>query len=149
MGETKAEYNRRYYAEHREEIAAQKRRYHAANRAARSEYNRRWVAANKAAVREYQRAYRAAHPEARREADRAYRAAAIEALTSLRSHPCTDCGVQYPPAAMEFDHIRGTKKFEITATNYRRVDFPEELAKCDLRCANCHRIRHAEARPSR
>lgn len=67
-------------------------------------------------------------------------------LAELKAHPCVDCGVQHIPAVMEFDHVRGVKKYAIKASKMARRDLPEELAKCELRCANCHRIRHAEER---
>lgn len=58
------------------------------------------------------------------------------------SHPCVDCGVQYHYCVMQFDHIRGVKKFEISQSKKRSLKVvAEEIAKCDLVCANCHAIR--------
>lgn len=58
--------------------------------------------------------------------------------------PCTDCGLSYPHFVMDYDHVRGKKTGLISMAasrhwNFKRLD--EELAKCDLVCANCHRIR--------
>lgn len=69
--------------------------------------------------------------------------AARDKLDALKNHPCVDCGVKYMPAVMEFDHVRGEKKFMINMKTIKRPDLEEELAKCELRCANCHRTRHA------
>lgn len=68
------------------------------------------------------------------------------ALDVLRSGPCTDCKKSYPPYVMEFDHVpeRGVKRFNIACGgNYslKSKIFLDELAKCDLVCANCHRTR--------
>ena len=46
---------------------------------------------------------------------------------------------------MDFDHIRGKKKFTI-ALNFKGgkmglARIIEEAKKCELVCANCHRIR--------
>jgi hypothetical protein len=58
---------------------------------------------------------------------------------------CADCGFsgkEYP-GVLEFDHLKD-KKFEISAfAKYilSLASLKEEMAKCDLVCANCHRIR--------
>lgn len=69
-----------------------------------------------------------------------------ELLRTVKSStPCADCGGRYPLPAMEFDHVRGEKLFSIA--NFKRhptlsLDrLYEEMAKCDLVCAVCHRVR--------
>lgn len=45
---------------------------------------------------------------------------------------------------MDFDHARGIKEFElrtVSKTNISRKRILEEVAKCDVICSNCHRIR--------
>lgn len=32
---------------------------------------------------------------------------------AAKSVPCVDCGKEYPPYVMDFDHVRGNKKFTI------------------------------------
>jgi hypothetical protein len=59
-------------------------------------------------------------------------------------HPCTDCSLYYPSCVMDFDHRPGeVKLYEPNGLkntmNWRKVF--AELAKCDLVCSNCHRIR--------
>lgn len=58
--------------------------------------------------------------------------------------PCADCGENYPYWVMDFDHVRGEKKFNIGS--YKAVVaslsmVKEEIKKCDLVCSNCHRNR--------
>ena len=57
--------------------------------------------------------------------------------------PCTDCGGTFHIAAMEWDHVpeRGPKLFNIGAGDYSLAKTLTEIAKCDLVCANCHRVR--------
>ena len=63
-------------------------------------------------------------------------------VDSLKALPCTDCKQEFVPCVMDFDHVRGEKKFEIgKGSLVTRVVLLHELAKCDLVCANCHRIR--------
>lgn len=61
------------------------------------------------------------------------------------AHPCVDCGMT-DYRCLEFDHIRGVKEFEISRVAYSWDRVLKEIEKCDVRCANCHRIRHADAR---
>jgi hypothetical protein len=57
--------------------------------------------------------------------------------------PCVDCGINYPYYVMDFDHVRGVKHanvMELVSTlSKKRID--EEIAKCEIVCSNCHRIR--------
>lgn len=63
----------------------------------------------------------------------------------LKDQPCMDCGGRFPPECMDFDHRdRSSKKMAVgTMMNKRasKKSILEEAAKCDLVCANCHRIR--------
>lgn len=59
----------------------------------------------------------------------------------LLSHPCVDCG-EANPVVLEFDHIQGKKACisELVGrkSSVRRIH--AEIEKCEVRCANCHRI---------
>jgi len=56
--------------------------------------------------------------------------------------PCTDCKKIYNPWQMDFDHVRGKKHQNIAMMKeYRKERILEEIAKCELVCANCHRQR--------
>lgn len=75
------------------------------------------------------------------------RALAIERANSLveffATHPCVDCG-EGDPVVLEFDHL-GDKEFNI-AKGLRDRSWRallDEIAKCDVVCANCHRRRTA------
>jgi hypothetical protein len=66
-----------------------------------------------------------------------------EFLQQIKSRPCADCGVQYPYYVMDFDHREGEKKiFEMNRVSYVSMRaIKQELEKCDVVCANCHRER--------
>lgn len=57
--------------------------------------------------------------------------------------PCVDCGGVFPPECMDYDHRdKTTKSFNIAKSLLMsEAKITEEIAKCDLVCANCHRIR--------
>jgi hypothetical protein len=61
----------------------------------------------------------------------------------MKDTPCADCGVQYPPYVMQFDHVHGKKSFTIGRQScvISRARLCAEIAKCDVVCANCHEER--------
>lgn len=66
----------------------------------------------------------------------------------LENHPCVDCG-ESDPVVLEFDHVRGKKSYEVSSLGWRLASWNsvlKEIAKCEVRCANCHRRRTAEQR---
>lgn len=66
--------------------------------------------------------------------------------THLKANPCVDCD-ESDVVVLEFDHVRGTKSFDISyaVRNSYSVDtIKAEITKCDVRCANCHRRVTAE-----
>lgn len=57
---------------------------------------------------------------------------------------CADCGEQYHYSQMDFDHVDGKKKHNIARYANSAVSIKtikEEIAKCEVVCANCHRYR--------
>jgi hypothetical protein len=59
---------------------------------------------------------------------------------------CTDCGYRSHPAALEFDHLPGFVKEYRLATmsaGSTKAKIDAEIAKCEVVCANCHRVRTA------
>jgi hypothetical protein len=59
----------------------------------------------------------------------------------LAAHPCVDCG-ERDVIVLEFDHVRGEKEFAIAVgicKKYSLERLAGEMAKCDVRCANCHK----------
>ena len=66
-------------------------------------------------------------------------------LQAAKNSPCIDCGHQFPPECMDFDHVRGKKLYKISDIgSLADVKFYAEVAKCEVVCSNCHRIRTAE-----
>lgn len=63
---------------------------------------------------------------------------------------CVDCGYAAHPAALEFDHLPGADKIDEVGRLARSAAWDvvlAEIAKCELVCANCHRVRTAERLP--
>lgn len=72
---------------------------------------------------------------------KAYLARYIQELKS--NTPCMDCKESFPYYVMDFDHVRGQKHANvmelIKTLSKKKID--EEIAKCEIVCSNCHRIR--------
>jgi hypothetical protein len=65
-------------------------------------------------------------------------------IKAFKNVPCQDCGKTYPYYVMDFDHKDPLqKKFTIATAADRRglEDLLDEIQKCDVVCANCHRER--------
>ena len=66
-------------------------------------------------------------------------------VDTFKDVPCTDCGVKYPPYVMDFDHLPQYEKlFPIGVLVNKRLSkqtILEEINKCEVVCANCHRER--------
>jgi len=64
----------------------------------------------------------------------------------LKNHPCVDCGNDNI-IVLDFDHVRGKKINSVITMIYRGFCSRKiiiEIEKCDIRCANCHRIKTAK-----
>lgn len=94
------------------------------------------------AARKYYEANKAAVKARSRERTTKTRKAIREWVHNyLLEHPCVDCG-ETNPVVLEFDHVRGTKHFNIGEAASRVLSLKRvqaEVAKCEVRCANCHR----------
>ena len=59
------------------------------------------------------------------------------------SNSCADCGKAYHYYQMDFDHL-GDKKQTIARLANSEASIKtikQEIAKCELVCSNCHRLR--------
>ena len=57
---------------------------------------------------------------------------------------CADCGEKYHYSQMDFDHISGKKKHNLARYANSAVSIStikDEIKKCEVVCANCHRYR--------
>jgi hypothetical protein len=96
---------------------------------------------------DYQRNYWRTHPDyvERHKATQKKRVTANQVwlYQYLSEHPCVDCG-ESDPVVLEFDHV--AKKWHdvtrLTSMSLKRIQ--EEIAKCEVCCANCHTRRTAQ-----
>jgi hypothetical protein len=84
--------------------------------------------------------------KARLTESRSRKIAQLKIYEYLLSHSCVDCG-ETDIIVLEFDHRDGSSKVDNVASmpkHYGWSKIWEEMQKCDVRCAKCHRHRHAE-----
>lgn len=71
----------------------------------------------------------------------------LDLLNEIKvSRGCADCGYKADAVALDFDHVHGEKEFAISMSKRSIEAILEEVAKCDVVCANCHRIRTRDRR---
>jgi hypothetical protein len=54
---------------------------------------------------------------------------------------CVDCKNEFRHWVLQFDHVRGRKRYNVSDMTSGRVSeetLHEEIAKCEVVCANCH-----------
>ena len=66
-----------------------------------------------------------------------------EVIRFAKNQPCDDCGEDYPAVCMDFDHRDPEKKVAGVGAmvNWGVKKLVAEILKCDVVCANCHRLR--------
>ena len=92
---------------------------------------------------------RAPGKSSRLDEKRAYWRGHAELLRKLRDKPCADCGQRFPFYVMQFDHRDSSTKLDVVSRMIGRAGEERilaEVAKCDVVCSNCHRIRTYERR---
>lgn len=68
------------------------------------------------------------------------------AVDQLKNVPCADCGKSFPSYVMDYDHRDPTTKEKEISFLLNKTTCPwqrilDEIAKCDVVCACCHRLR--------
>jgi hypothetical protein len=95
--------------------------------------------------RAYQRAHYHANKEKWREKRQRYEQKIRNVILAGKDKPCADCTRQWHPLVMEYDHLPGTNKRvnlgDPVARKFGIKSILAEIAKCEVVCPTCHRIR--------
>lgn len=71
-----------------------------------------------------------------------------EMIREAKRVPCNECGGHFPSIAKDLHHpdpslkLTGKRGFTQWSRAVGVTRFREELEKCEVLCANCHRIHH-------
>jgi len=60
---------------------------------------------------------------------------------------CVDCGYNASPIPLDFDHVGDVKNLNV-CNSKSIAQAQAEIALCEVRCSNCHRIKTHERRHS-
>ena len=100
---------------------------------------------NKEHYLNYQKEYRRKNRQLVTDKQRQVRQSKLQSLILMLGNCCDICKQQYPSCVYDFHHINpNEKEFELGTHMYHSIQTLEkEAQKCQLLCANCHRIVHA------
>lgn len=74
----------------------------------------------------------------------------LDLIASVTGLKCSVCGYDKCRSALELHHVdRNSKEFQVSSLVYSRAPIEtlkEELSKCVMLCANCHREEHERLR---
>jgi len=91
----------------------------------------------------YDKDHRAIAKDKRNDYDKQRQARGRKYLQQIKTEKgCAKCGYNEHPAALDFNHLDPSKKsFNIASCASLSLNLLDaEIAKCEILCANCHRI---------
>lgn len=105
------------------------------------------IECNRAYQREHYRANKAAYKAKAKVWSRERREDLQQKVWAyLEEHPCVDCG-ESDPVVLDFDHVVREEKEDsisrMVSNSCGWAKIQKEIAKCEIRCRNCHQRRTA------
>ena len=116
----------------------------------RKEYQRKYSRANRARLSAYSKEYYHANKTTIKVQANSIRLSKVAELLAYTREikertPCADCGHKFHHIAMDFDHLpEHVKLFTISRMVQKTISMATlkaEIAKCEVVCACCHRVR--------
>jgi hypothetical protein len=117
---------------------------HWRNRDVELERMRQWKQTNREHVLAKAKEWYEQNSEHKRDTDHLRIQEKRSLIRLLKARPCADCGGSFPPICMDFDHVGDDKVMNVSKMGRYSIErILEEIAKCEVVCANCHRLRTA------
>ena len=120
--------------------------YYQKNKERIVEYNRNRYKENKEKLLEYQKEYRQKNRDTITLKSRNKRRARLEEAVELLGGKCSKCNLVFDPVCYDFHHVNPSEKDLTIGENMliSKTKLFNEIKKCVLLCANCHRLTHKE-----
>ena len=129
-----------------EEAKEYRRKYYQANKDKWAASNQKRYTANKEQLLQYQKDYRKENRALITKKARDKRQAKLLFLIDYLGGSCNSCYISYPSCVYDFHHRDPSEK-SFTIGEQMGKSLPSlkiEADKCDLLCANCHRVLHSK-----
>jgi len=141
-------YTAKYRQANRESTRARSAKWYLNNLERRKASSEKWYLANRERAHATSNKWRRTNRERVRARSSELDKEKREWLNQIKlSAGCVDCGFNTRHEPLQFDHVRGVKRFTIgQSVDSRKETLLAEIAKCEVRCANCHAIKTAERR---
>lgn len=113
------------------------------------QYSKQYYQKHKKEIKQYKKQYYQKYKEKLIRCQKKHYIESNKILVSLKINGCAICGYNECTEALEFHHVNSQdKKFGLDMHGIRHNSFRviEELNKCILLCANCHREIHVKER---
>ncbi len=138
-------YKKKWHLKNKERIKEQRKEYYSKPEviARRKKYSEQYNKKNKDKIKEKQRKYREENIKELKEKRREFREKNKEILIKPFNGKCQKCGYNKCISALEFHHKNPKEKeMNIDCEKESIEKLLEEIKKCILLCANCHRELH-------
>ncbi|HJS83759.1 MAG TPA: hypothetical protein VJ742_13100 [Nitrososphaera sp.] len=138
-----------YYSDCKDCYKIKRKTYAQVNKERYAQNYQKWKSKNPERIAELSQKHKKLYAEKRKKKrQEEYCDLRQELRKFLKAQACKDCG-EKNWVLLEFDHVRGKKSFTIATrinskvaqTKTRWTTILDEIAKCDIVCANCHRLR--------
>ena len=156
LKEYQKEYHKKYWIKNIDRLKKQKKQYREDNQEEIKERDKKYYLENHDRKLEYQKRRRELNPEYLKDYKQKHEKEIKENATERReerrlyidnyklSKGCSICGYNKYAATLDFHH-NGDKKFSLASSvGWKRnlEEIKEEMGKCIILCANCHRELH-------
>lgn len=149
MIKSRKEYDKQYHENHRNKRLRQMKQYYKENYEEIRKQNNEYYKAHKEQISNRSRQYYKEHFEEKKEYDKQRIKEKYLFICNYKlSRGCSVCGYNKCASALDFHHKENGKEISVSQMIRKKglKAIKEEIKKCEVLCANCHRELHEKLR---